>query len=138
MNNSLELSLDSEVFNAFKSDFKQLLNSTLNTMQQKEVETATISAKFEINLITDGNPNLSNPESTDEREVTIPMFKHKVTASMQFKSEKSGFVGSPDLELVWDKSKCAFALVPISNNQASMFDDGYDYDDFSEEDFNEQ
>ena len=129
MNKVLELSLESETFNAFKSDFKQLLNSTLNTMQQKDVENASITAKFEICLQSGGNPNLETPDSENEREIIIPMFKHKITAAMQLKAEKSGFLGGPDYELAWDRVSGSFVMSPIGSNQISFYDEAYEEDE---------
>lgn len=127
MSKKIALTLDSEAFNAFKQDFQQILNSTLSTMQQKEVEDASITAKFDINLQAAGNPNVGATDSYDEREITIPIFKHKIVASMKIKAEKSGYVGGPDYELVWDRASNAFAMKPVSDNQTSIFDAGYDY-----------
>lgn len=123
----IELTLESEAFNAFKQDFHMLLNSTLATMQQKEVEDASIAVKFDISLQTLVNPNVDDPESSAERDVVVPMFKHKVTAAMKIKSEKSGFVGGPDYELVWDKRSQAWLMKPIKDAQISAFDDDYGY-----------
>lgn len=123
----IKLTLDSEAFNAFKQDFHMLLNRTLATMQQKEVEEASISVKFDISLQTLANPNVDAPDSSTERDVVVPMFKHKVTAAMKIKSEKSGFVGGPDYELVWDKQNQAWLMKPIKDGQISTFDDDYDY-----------
>lgn len=128
----MELSLDSEAFNGFKSDFRQLLNSTLNTMQQKDVETASITAKFEISLQTCANPNLGDPDSVEEREIIMPMFKHKVTASMHLKAEKAGFLGGSDYELLLDRVSGNYVMVPIADNQSSLFDDNYDYEEAGE------
>ena len=128
----MELSLDSEAFNGFKSDFRQLLNSTLNTMQQKDVETASITAKLEISLQPCANPNLGAPDSVGEREIIMPMFKHKVTASMQLKAEKAGFLGGSDYELLWDRTSGNYVMVPIADNQSSLFDDNYGYEEADE------
>lgn len=128
----MELSLDSEAFNGFKADFRQLLNSTLNTMQQKDVETASITAKFEISLQPCANPNLGAPDSPEEREIIMPMFKHKVTASMHLKAEKAGFLGGSDYELLWDRASGNYVMVPIADNQSSLFDDNYDYEEAGE------
>lgn len=127
MQKPIKLTLESEAFNAFKQDFHMLLNSTLATMQQKEVEDASISVKFDISLQTLANPNVDAPDSSTEREVVVPMFKHKVTAAMKIKSEKSGFVGGPDYELVWDKQNQAWTMKPIKDTQTSLFDSDYDY-----------
>lgn len=128
----MELSLDSEAFNGFKADFRQLLNSTLNTMQQKDVETASITAKFEISLQPCVNPNMGAPDSAEEREIIMPMFKHKVTASMHLKAEKAGFLGGSDYELLWDRASGNYVMVPIADNQSSLFDDNYDYEEAGE------
>lgn len=128
----MELSLDSEAFNGFKSDFRQLLNRTLNTMQQKDVETASITAKFEISLQPRVNPNLGDPDSAEEREIIMPMFKHKVTASMHLKAEKAGFLGGSDYELLWDRASGNYVMVPIADNQSSLFDDNYGYEEADE------
>lgn len=128
----MELSLDSEAFNGFKSDFRQLLNSTLNTMQQKDVVTASITAKFEISLQPCANPNLGAPDSVGEREIIMPMFKHKVTASMHLKAEKAGFLGGSDYELLWDRVSGNYVMVPIADNQSSLFDDNYGYEEADE------
>lgn len=134
MNKPLDLSLDSDTFSAFKYDFKSILNRTVRAMQEKEVDDAQIAVKFEINLQRGGNPNLRAPEDALEREMTIPMIKHKITASMRYKSEKSGFVGGPNYELVWSKEAGAFVMVPVKDEQFNMLDDGYGYEDYDEED----
>ncbi len=133
MNKPIALTLDSEAFNAFKSDFHMLLNSTIATMQQKEVEDASITVKFDIQLQPVANPNVNAPGSESERDITMPLFKHKVTAAMKIKSEKSGYVGGPDYELVWDKENHAWAMMPVQDGgQASIFDD-YEYGDGEDE-----
>ena len=47
------LTLDSDAFNALKSDFNQILRSTLNNMLQKEGEKAEVKVTLKITL-TDG------------------------------------------------------------------------------------
>lgn len=139
MSKPIALTLDSEAFNAFKQDFQLLLNSTIATMQQKEVEDATITVKFDIILQPSANPNVDAPGSDGERDITMPLFKHKVTAAMKIKSERAGFVGGPDFELVWDRESHAFGmrLVKESGNgddaQISIFDDNYEYEEAEDE-----
>lgn len=139
-NKPLTLTLDSDAFNAFKAYFHMILNSTLSTMQQKDVEDASITVKFDIILQQLANPNVDAPESESEREITAPTFKHKVTAAMKIKSEKKGYVGGPDYELIWDKEERAWVMQPIkkeptrSNGQTSMFDDDdYRYEEDHDE-----
>ena len=123
MSDKITLSMRSEAFNDFKFDFDRLLNTTLNTMQEKGVDVATITAKFEISL-EQGIDESSSGELA--RPITIPMFKHKITANMKLQSELSGTLGGMDFELVWDRASSTFAMVPVKSAQASMFDD---YDD---------
>lgn len=90
------LSLESEAFNGFKQDFKTILNNTFETMQEKDVDKATVTAKFEIALIPGINPNTDAPDSAAERSFVAPMIKHKITANMKLQSEKAGVLGGPD------------------------------------------
>jgi hypothetical protein len=125
MSELISLSMQSDAFNGFKQDYDMLLNTTLNTMQKKGVDVATITAKFEIHLIE------GIDETTKEavaRAITIPMFKHKITAAMKLQSELSGTLGGTDYELVWNKKTGSFAMVPVKSAQQSMFDD-YDYEE---------
>lgn len=139
MSKPIALTLDSEAFNAFKQDFQLLLNSTIATMQQKEVEDATITVKFDITLQPSANPNVDAPGSDGERDVTMPLFKHKVTAAMKIKSERTGFVGGPDYELGWDNENHTWCMVPVAESkyadeaQASIFDNNYEYEEAEDE-----
>lgn len=122
MSTGISLSLESEAFNGFKQDFKTILNSTFATMQEKDVDNATITAKFEIALLPGATPNVSDPDSPSERSFVAPMIKHKITANMKLQSERAGVLGGPDWELVWDKLSGTFAIVPVKSAQASLFD----------------
>lgn len=137
MSKPMVLNLESDAFNAFKADFNMILRNTLATMQQKEVEDASISVKFDVSLIQQPNPNVDSPDSHSERDIVSPTFKHKVTAAMKIKSEKGGYVGGPDYELVWDKASKDYVMKEIKGNQASIFDDDYGYDQEHEEEMDE-
>lgn len=97
-----ELSLNGTALNSFKLDFNTLLTRTIRTMQDKGVEDATITAKIDISLTTEGNPNTHADDSVEELEYTAPKFKHKVTASMQVKKEASGETGGKKFALRWN------------------------------------
>lgn len=116
------LNLDSDAFNAFKNDFKMILNNTLNTMQQKDVNNATISVKFDVALEEAFAPDHAITAYPADREIVSPCIRHKITATMQFKSEKTGSVGGLDYELVWDKEENAFVMRNVNDQQISMFD----------------
>lgn len=137
MQKTMVLNLDSDAFNAFKSDFNMILRNTLLTMQQKDVEDASITVKFDISLLKQANPNVDSPDSIGERDITSPTFKHKVAASMKIKAEKGGYVGGSDYELVWDKDKRDYVMKLIKDNQTSIFDDDYHYDPEQEDDEDE-
>ena len=120
MEKKYALTLDSDAFNAFKSDFKTILNSTLNTMQQKDVEEAAISAKFEIRLEDGLAPDLDITGYHADREIIVPQFKHKIVATMQLKNEKSGYLNGSGYELVWDKDSGAWIMRNVDNRQMSF------------------
>lgn len=132
MNKPMALNLESEAFNAFKADFNMILKNTLTTMQQKEVEESSITVKFDVLLMQLLNPNVDSPDSSGERSITSPTFKHKITANMKIKTEKGGAVGGRDFELYWDRDKRDYIMRPIKDGQTSMFDD-YDYDQEDED-----
>ena len=118
-----EVSLHGTALNSFKVDFNNLLTKTIRTMQEKGVEDAAITAKIDINLSRAEGPNLYSPDSEEEREYTVPKFKHKVTASMQMKEEVTGKTGGKKFELVYDSSAGAFLMVPLQDkSQTSLWD----------------
>lgn len=126
------LTLDSDAFNSLKSDFNQLLRQTLSMMLQKEGEKAELKLSLKITLTQGAVPDLEEHRYAAEREVIFPKFEHKISSVMQYKDEKSGFVGGTEYELVWDKEKCAYVMRPIKDAQLSLFDepedDGYAYE----------
>lgn len=136
---TFSLSLDNETFNGFKVDFLQLLNATLSTMQEKGVDQASITAKFDITLTKTGNPNLNAPDAESEREYIAPLFKHKIVAAMKLQSEKTGTLGGKDYELLWDRYAGTFVMVPLNGYQPSMFDEEYGGDyEYDEETSDEE
>lgn len=56
---------------------------------------------------------------------------------MKIKSEKGGYVGGPDYELTLDKDKMDYVMKPIKDDQISIFDDDYEYDQEPEGDEDE-
>ncbi len=126
------LTLDSDAFNSLKSDFNQILRSTLNNMIQKEGEKAEVKISLKITLTQSTAPDLEEHRYEAEREVIVPKFEHKVTSVMQYKDEKSGITGGAEYELVWDKDAMAYVMRPIKDGQLSLFDepedDGYAYE----------
>lgn len=127
MSKGFALSLDSEAFNGYKQDFNLILKDTIETMQKKGVDKATLTAKFEINLIPGINRHATGPGG-EALYFTAPVIKHKVTANMKLQSEAAGTLGGTDWALVWDEEADDFIMVPVTE-QASMFDEDFGEDD---------
>jgi hypothetical protein len=121
MFNDHPLTLNSDAFNALKNDFNQMLRATLSSMEQKEAEEGTITLKLGISLQKDyvADPAIVTYEA--QREIIRPKFDHKVTATIQYKSEKTGTL-SGDYELVWDRDINEWVMRPITNGQMNFFD----------------
>ncbi len=122
MNNDvLTLTMESDAFNALKTDFNQVLRKTLSNMELKESEQAELTLKLKITLQKDTAPDFSETKYRAERDITRPMFTHKVSSVMQTKCEKSGVL-SGNYELVWDEVTCNYIIRPVCDGQTSMFD----------------
>jgi len=115
------LTLSSDAFNALKSDFDQMLRQILLSMESKEAEEGSITVKLGISLMRDQIPDLSISAYDAQRDIIKPKFDHKITSTIQYKSEKSGTL-SGNYELVWDKSINEWTMRPIDNGQTSLFD----------------
>lgn len=115
---SYNLTLDGEAMFELKHDFDNMLARTLDTMQQKNVNSASVTLRLEIDFPAG--------EIKDEAVFLFPMFKHKVSASMQLKSEKSGYFGGNNFKLVWDRVLKKWKMVRIDTEQMEL-DDSYVY-----------
>lgn len=117
-NKIFDLDLNSDAFNAFKSDFNTMLKAILSGMEKNEAENGEISVTMKINL--------EEREVVDRgyaRSTMVPSFSHKVVSKMQFKNEKKGAL-SGNFELRFDESTGKYQLVAIDDEQMSLFDDG--------------
>lgn len=143
--NAYALTLESDAFNALKGDFNQLLRKTLSTMIHKEGEKAELKLSLKITLTQGETRDLQEPRYEAQRDYILPKFEHKISTVIQYKDEKSGFVGGEEYELVWDKEKRDYVMKPIKDNQMNLFEyddvhDDYTYEnneDYSEEEYDE-
>ena len=119
------IEVEGEAFEAFRIQFNAMLKKMLSEMQQKNVEAASISAKFDINLM---EHEIDDPDTGEPALIKSPEIKHKVTGSMQIKNELTGKFGSVDYQLQWNPEKEKYVMMPVRLAQRSMFDDGYEYD----------
>jgi len=116
------LSLNGDTFNAFKSDFDQLLRQLIAEMEKRESEDATISVKFQVKLAPDQARDFQANGYDGMRDIIKPSFKHEISTVMQVKNKKSGNVGG-NMELVWDKKLRQYIMRPIDNGQTTFFDE---------------
>jgi len=138
MKKAYEMTLESDVFNAMKSDFNKLLRKTLSTMLQKEGEKAELKLSLKISLTQGEARDFEEARYEAQRDVILPKFEHKISTVMQYKDELSGFVGGAEYELVWDKGKSEYVMRPIKDGQMDIFEynrppeDEFDYSDYEE------
>lgn len=119
--NDLSLSLSGDAFSALRSDFDQVLRSTLAGMIDTDQDTAEVSMKVKITLTEDSAPDYSVAGGQHTREITKPKFEHTVTAVIQRKEKKTGTF-SGEYELVLDRETGKYVARPIDNGQTTLFD----------------
>ena len=107
-----ELTLNSNTFNALKSDFDQVLKRTLYTLESKSGEQAEMTVKININLL---KRILENG-----KEITVPSFEHKVASVMKLKTEMAGGLEG-EYALVWDSDREVYVMVELESSQLKLF-----------------
>lgn len=119
-----ELSLDSDAFNALKSDFNQMLKKTLHNMQEKGSENAELKISMKIHFCKGEEPDIRVDDFNGTRELIIPTFDHKVSSVLQIKDECIGSLGGNKYELVINPITKNFVIREIVNpQQVTLFDD---------------
>lgn len=121
-NKDLTLSMSGDAFESLRSDFDQVLRSTLAGMIDTEQSAAEIAMKVKITLSEDSAPDFTVAGGQQTREITKPKFEHTVTAVIQRKEKKTGSFGG-NYELVWDKDMGKYVARPIDDGQRTLFDD---------------
>lgn len=104
--NGSVLKIEGDVFAVLRNDINMILKHTLHDMIKKDGEKAELKVSLKITLSDD--------------EVLTPKFEHKVSSVLQYKTERDGFFGGYDYELVWDDEAFEYVLRPI---QDSLFDE---------------
>lgn len=125
--NDLSLSLSGDAFASLRSDFDQVLRSTIAGMIDTEQDTAEVSTKVKITLTESSAPDYTVAGGQQTREITKPKFEHTVTAVIQRKEKKTGTF-SGEYELVLDRETGKYVARPIDNGQTTLFDDDDDND----------
>lgn len=121
--NDLNLSLSGEAFATLRSDFNEVLHSTMRGMIDTEQDVAEISMKVKIILTDSSAPDLTVAGGQQTREITKPKFEHTITSVIQHKEKKTGSF-SGEYELVFDAETGTYVVRPIENGQTNLFDDG--------------
>ena len=103
-------------------------------MIHKEGEKAELKLSLKITLTQGETRDLQEPRYEAQREYILPKFEHKISTVMQYKDEKSGFVGGEEYELVWDKDKRDYVMKSIKDNQMNLFEYDDDHSDYTYED----
>lgn len=116
------LSLNGETFNAFKSDFDQMLRQLLTEMEKRESEEATINAKIVVSLAKDQERDFECNGYDGMKDIVKPAFKHEISTVMQVKNKKSGSLGG-NMKLVWDRELCQYVMQEIDSGQTTLFDE---------------
>lgn len=120
-NKDFSLSMSGDAFSSLRSDFDQVLQSTIAGMIETEQDSAEISIKVKIGLSEDSAPDFSVSGGQQTREVTKPKFEHTVQAVIQRKEKKTGSF-SGNNELVWDRQAGKYVWRPIEDGQCNLFD----------------
>lgn len=122
-NNDLNLSLSGEAFATLRSDFNEVLHSTMRGMIDTEQDVAEINMKVKIILTDSSAPDLTVAGGQQTREITKPKFEHTITSVIQHKEKKTGSF-SGEYELVFDQETGTYVVRPIENMQTTLFDEG--------------
>ncbi len=132
-NNDLSLSLSGDAFSSFRSDFDQVIKSTLAGMIETEQDVAEINAKVKISLTEGSAPDFTVAGGQQTREVTKPKFEHTIAAVIRRKEKKTGAF-SGEYELVWDRESGNYIARPIESGQQTFFDEEPEHVDLGGQD----
>lgn len=119
------LNLESPYFDRMRTDLNAAINSAVNAMLRKEINSGTVALKLDIALIPQSIPDNNAP--TGIRSAVPIKIGYKVAVTLQSKAELKGDVVK-DLkhELVQDDTKAFYILnSDEASGQLNMFN-GYD------------
>ena len=121
MDSTYTLSLNGETFNNLKMDFEQMLQNLLTEMKKRGSQDGSLTIKLNGTLTPGQARDLQSTTDGAMRDITKPMFVHKMSTVMQLKDERSGQQGG-NFELVWDEETGEWVMREIDNGQTSIFD----------------
>lgn len=124
-NKKYPLSLNGDTFNAFKSDFDQMLRKLLLEMEKWDSEEATINMKMVVTLSKDQERDFECNGYDGMKDIIKPSFKHEIGTVLQVKDKKSGSLGG-NMKMVWDREDGVYVMQDIDNGQTTLFDESGD------------
>lgn len=117
-----ELNFDSDTFENMKRDMNFVLQRLLGNMLDYGTDEGSMTLKIEVTMKRETIPNFDPDITGEEREISKPAFKHKVTSAVKINDEKSGNL-EEEMELYMDEETGVYKLRPIANtSQRSIFD----------------
>ena len=115
------LDFDSDTFEQMKVDMNFVLQRLLGNMLEKGTNEGSMTIKIDVTMIKEFIPNYDPDIEGENREVSKPQFKHKVTSAVKINDEKSGKYDT-EMELVMNDDG-VYELRPIANTQQrTIFD----------------
>lgn len=121
MDSTYTLSLNGETFNNLKMDFEQMLQNLLTEMKKRGSQDGSLTIKMNVTLTPGQARDFQSAADGAMRDITKPLFTHKMSTVMQLKDERNGQQGG-NCELVWDEEIGEWVMKEIDNGQTSIFD----------------
>ena len=116
-NHTKQLGIDGDIFEELRKNFDAVLQRTFANMETKKCESADITVKLSIDILTYEDTYREKDGSTQRTLVKKPHFTHKVVSSMKVKDEAEGVVNG-EWELAHNGLE--FVLVPIMDGQTPL------------------
>lgn len=112
------ISIESDLFQGFRSHLDLTLEETLQTMVEKNCSEATITAKIEIELANEGDQQHYRVKGE-----YLPSFSHSILSSMTIKSKKKG-VAAGHYRMVYDEELGCWVCVDTESQTSFVSGDG--------------
>ena len=125
IDNIMELTLESDVFEDARAKFDGVLQKLFKSMLDSKSDEGSITLKINVDMQSMSVPHYKDGEEKEEREIHVPSFSYKVSSQVAVKNEQKGNK-NPEMELAFDPDSATFVLQYINNTtQRSMFDDDF-------------
>lgn len=124
--NQFEISLESEAFEEFKSQFDDIMQAVLMEMTLKGADDARISVAMDVHI--------EQGLSESGEVIQIPTFRHNINSNVSIKNSAKGSLCG-DYALKLDEKTGRYMLVYSNDGQLGLFgDEDGRFVDYPEED----